>query len=127
MFDDIGNLFLKDKPLREPEEYDGSVYQMNRMLAMEDTLTIPLAYLSRYMWTLRGRYYLLLWGLIPKTSKKLWIKNVKRGMLDDTERQRVRAVQMLFNYSGKQAFIAKEILEREGVSVDKLFGVKEHA
>jgi hypothetical protein len=124
MFDDIANLFLKNKQLRDPKEYDKEIYQISRLLAMENELTIPLAFLSKYIWVLRGRYYLLLWGLIPKTSKKLWLKNVKRGLLEDAERQRVRAVQALFNYGGKEAFIAKEILEREGVSIDKLFGVK---
>ena len=124
MFDDIANLFLKKEKPRDPESYDRDVYMINRMLSMEDELVPVLAEFSKYLWTLRGRYYLLLWGFMPHTKKKLWIKNIKRSALADRDRERVRLIQRATNYSGREAYIAKMILERDGVDIDKTFGVK---
>ena len=122
LFDELGNLFLKTKKLKDPEEYDKYVYQINRFLSMDEDLTVPLAYLVKYLWVLRGRYYLLLWSLLPKTNKKPWLKYTKRGILAEKDRTEVRELQAVLNYTGKQAFMAKEILEKEGVDIAKLFG-----
>ena len=127
VYDDMANLFLKDKPLRDPESYDRSVYVINKMLGGEDDLTLYMAEFSKYLWTLRGRYYLLLWSFIPKTNKKLWFKNAKRFTLEAKERNRVQALQGLLNYSGRDAYYAKLILEKEGFDLDKIFGVQPDA
>jgi hypothetical protein len=125
MFDDIANLSSKKAPVRDPESYDRDVYQINRCLAMEDSLLPIMAEFSKYLWTLRGRYYLLLDGFIPQTNKRLFIKNVRRGKLENIDRQRINAVQQVTNYSGAQAYVAMEILRHEGIDVDRLFGFKE--
>ncbi len=125
MFDDIANLSTKKDPVRAPETYDKVVYQINRVLAGENSLLPVVSEFTKYLWTLRGRYYLLLDGFMPKTGKRLYIKGIKRGKTEDIDKQRIRCVQEVTNYSGKDAFVALKILEHEGIAVDRIFGIKE--
>lgn len=124
MFDDIANLSTKKDPIRAPETYDKDVYQINRVLSGENSLLPVIAEFTKYLWTLRGRYYLLLDGFMPKTSKRLYIKGIKRGKTTDIDKQRIKCIQEVTNYSGKDAFVTLKILEHEGILVDKIFGIK---
>ena len=127
LFDDLKNLFSKKEPLRAPEEYDQDVYMINKYLSMERTLLPAIAYFSRYLWALRGRYMYLLDGFIPQTDKRLFIKYTKNKALTDKTRDKVRLVQGMLNCSGREGYRALLILEKEGVNIERVFGIKEVA
>ena len=125
LFDDMKNLFSKKEPLKEPEEYDQDVYMINKYLSMEPTLLPVISEFTRYLWTLRGRYMYLLDGFLPQTDKRLFIKYTKNKSLTDKTRDKVRLVQQLLNCSGREGYRALLILEKEGVKIERVFGMKE--
>lgn len=125
MFDDINNLFYKRAPVREPEAYDKNIFQINKVLSMDDLLLPIVAETSKALFTLRGRYYHLMYDLIPKTRNRPYIKYAKRSKLDEKALEKVKAVQSVTNYSGKEAYIAIQILEKEGVDVSRALGMND--
>lgn len=123
MFEEFVNLFEKKKSLlKEPEYYDDKVFVINRWLSNDKDMMEAVAALSKYLFVLRGRYYFLLYHLIPETVRK-FIKYPKKDILGEKERKEVRALQRVYNYSGREAYTVREILIKEGVDVRKMFGL----
>jgi hypothetical protein len=121
MFDLFVNLFEKNAPPGNPEMYADKVYVINRWLANEPAFTEIVAQLTKYMPVLGGRYYHLLYALIPRS--RFYIKYPKKDKLDEYERAVVRAVQRVFCCNGREAYITKQILEKDGIDVERLLGL----
>ena len=68
IWDILNNIY--NKRLRYPtkEELSGKLWMINRFLSMDTNLLEVVAYVSKYFFTLKERYYRLLYSIVPQTS-----------------------------------------------------------
>ena len=119
-FDAYKAIDTKETKPEHHSEYDGIVWNINAWLSFDATYTDSIAWLSRYIGVLKGRYYILLYNLFPKSNR--FVKWIKNDTLESIERFQVQAIQRTMNYNGHQAYIARELLIQKGVDLVKLFG-----
>jgi len=124
LFIDRDNLFTKAEPVRDPEDYDSTIFILNRWLGAQSSMTELMAYFSRWLFTLRGRYYHLLYTYFEKMDRPFF-KYVKKQTLEEKQRDRVRVIQRQINCDGKEGYMAMLILEKNGVDIDQSFGLTE--
>jgi len=123
MFQDYKNLFDKTAPLRAPEEYDDVIFIINRYFGMNNALLPAATYISRYLWSARGRCYYLLYGIIPPNAGSSFTKYVKREKLQKLDAIRVGHLQRHLSCNGKDAYISMLILKKQGIDIDRIFGI----
>jgi len=118
------NLFLKkeDPAKSDSAEFDGLVYNLNRYLSMDDIFLIPVAQLTRYLSVLRGRYYHLLYTMIPDLGRKVYTKWVKSTVLSDQERVEVEAISRLYGMNMRNGYMARRVLLHKGIDVKAMIG-----
>ena len=118
------NLFLKEEdPAQEdPDLYNGLVFNINRYLSMDDAFLVPVAYVTKYISILRGRYYHLLYTLIPDLGRKVFNKWIKNTALDHQEKHEVEAISRMLSVNMKDGFIARRVLIHKGVDVKAMIG-----
>ena len=69
IFDWVDNLYNKKHGFPPKEEITPMIWQINNFLSMDKDLLEYVAYYQKYMFTLKDRYYLLWYALIPKCLK----------------------------------------------------------
>lgn len=115
------NIFNKTTPLEEPEKYDDVVFNINRYISMNLKRAIIIGHLTKYLWTLKGRYYTLLYSIFPKGSGA-FVKWVKADTVSDSEKELLSNIVKEYNCSMPQAYRYKKIFEQYKIDLVKRYG-----
>lgn len=68
IFDHLNNLYHKKYQYPDATEINKSLWFINKMLSMDECLLESVAYVSKYLFALKERYYRLLYRLVPKST-----------------------------------------------------------
>jgi hypothetical protein len=122
LFAELKNLYTKEVPLRSPEDYNSVIFMVNRFLSMDNSLLPVAAEFSKYLYSLGGRCYHLWWGFI-KQGPRPYTPYVKKDKLMDEDAERVRHLKKYLNCNGVDAYASLLILKKQGIDVDRYFGI----
>src|SRR3990167_7642989 len=68
IWDCLNNLYSKRMKYPDDNELSGKLWMINRFLSMDKDLLEVVADVSKYFYTLKERYYRLLYRIIPQSS-----------------------------------------------------------
>ena len=109
IWDCLNNLYHKRMTYPEDKELSGNLWMINRFLSMDKDLLEVVADLSKYFYTLKERYYRLLYRIIPQSSspKNKYIKP-KKEFNEDV----VRKYSKLYEISNREVIDCLRILRK---------------
>lgn len=118
LFDIVNNLYTKKFGIPHQSQLSGKLWMVNRFISMEDSLVEAIAEVTKYLYTLKNQYYILLYRLIPQV-KAIRNKYLKPKIFEESEL--ISRYSRFFMVSKRETIDYIKIL-REKVDEKSLYG-----
>ena len=109
IWDAINNLYSKRMKYPEDSDLVGNLWMINRFLSMDNDLLEVVADVSKYFYTLKERYYRLLYRIIPQdTYQRSKYVKPKKEFNEDL----VKRYSKLYGVSNRETIDCLRILQK---------------
>lgn len=125
IFEFIDTCWLKDRPVTPEQNQPDEIFMATKWLSLAGTLVVDMAKVSRLQAKLpRWAVACLLYHLIPKVHRPPRFKYPKKGLPTNRPLSTTayKVLQERFNCKSHHAEQIQLLLEKQGVSLDSVFG-----
>lgn len=123
LFDTLTRLFTKES-LDHLDDQIGSPFILLRFLAFDSAYVEISKELEPYMSVMTFKQLCVFLQSVLPEGKGLFVKNLAPKLAsDDLTKAILKGIMNYFNCSESDAFTYKELLEKQGLELDKFFGI----